>query len=154
MAGVRIGSVLADARVIALLRKIMPPYPLPVPCVAAALRTLTNEGVRVMQECVAVICAERARMGDGLARLACVRCVLPSQANFLAVRFADAGAAHAALLEAGLVVRDVRRYPTLGDALRISIGTPAENDRVLNVLRGLPNAAAAHAADLRAGLPA
>ena len=35
---------------------------------------------------------------------------------------------------AGIVVRDVRRYPNLGDALRITIGTPTENDRVLAVL--------------------
>lgn len=154
MAGVRIGSVLADARVIALLRRIMPPYPLPVPCVAAALRALTDDGVHAMHERVGTICSERARMRDELARLACVHGVLPSQANFLAVRFADAGAAHAALLEAGVVVRDVRRYPGLGDSLRISIGTRAENDRVLDVLRCMPNAAAARAADLRAGLPA
>jgi len=51
-------------------------------------------------------------------------------------------------------VRDVRRYPRLGNALRISLGTPAENDRVLDVLRGIPNAAAARATDLHAELPA
>ncbi|TAM93867.1 MAG: histidinol-phosphate transaminase [Rhodanobacteraceae bacterium] len=153
MAGVRIGSVLADARLIALLRKIMPPYPLPSPCTEVALRALSGEGKRTMRGRVAVICGERARMRDELARLACVRGVLPSQANFLAVRFVDAGAAYAALLEAGVVVRDVRRYPGLGDSLRISIGSPAENERVLDVLRCMPNAAA-RAAGLRAGLPA
>lgn len=143
LAGVRIGSLLADARVIALLRKIMPPYPLPVPCVEAALRALSDAGERAMHERVAAIREERARMREGLAGLACVRGVLPSQANFLAVRFADARAAHATLLEAGVVVRDVRRYPRLDDALRISIGTPVENGRVLDVLRQLPGAAAA-----------
>ncbi|MFI4959656.1 MAG: histidinol-phosphate transaminase, partial [Lysobacterales bacterium] len=39
------------------------------------------------------------------------------------------------LLAAGIVVRDVRRYPNLSDALRITIGTPDENDRVLNELK-------------------
>jgi histidinol-phosphate aminotransferase len=62
--------------------------------------------------------------------------VLPSQANFLAVRFDDPGAVYARLLAAGIVVRDVRRYPNLGDALRITIGTPQENDDVLAVLTG------------------
>lgn len=141
LAGVRVGSVLADARVIALLRKIMPPYPLPVPCVEAALRALSGDGKRAMRERVARIRGERRRMRDELAKVACVSEVLPSQANFLAVRFADAGAASAALLAAGVVVRDVRRYPRLGDALRISIGTPAENDRVLETLRCLSAAA-------------
>lgn len=146
LAGVRVGSVLADARVIALLRKIMPPYPLPVPCVEAALHTLSDAGERAMHQRVAAIREERARMREGLAGLACVRGIWPSQANFLAVRFADAGAAHAALLEAGVVVRDVRRYSRLDDALRISIGTPAENDRVLEILRRLPGAVASPAA--------
>ena len=154
LAGVRIGCVLADPRVIALLRKIMPPYPLPVPCVEAALRTLSKDGERAMRERVAIVCGERTRMRDELERLACVREVLPSQANFLAVRLADTGAAYAALLEAGVVVRDVRRYPRLHDALRISLGTPAENDRVLEVLRGIPNAVARRTADLRVELPA
>lgn len=154
LAGVRIGCVLADARVIALLRKIVPPYPLPVPCVEAALRALGEDGERAMRERVAAIRGERARMRDELSRLVCVREVLPSQANFLAVRLIDAGAAHAALLKAGVVVRDVRRYPRLGDALRISIGTDVENDRVLEVLRGIPTTVATRTADSCVELPA
>lgn len=154
LAGVRIGCVLADARVIALLRKIMPPYPLPVPCIEGALHTLSCDGERAMRERVAAIRSERTRMRDELVRLACIREALPSQTNFLAVRFADAGIAYAALLEAGVVVRDARRYPRLGDALRISLGTSAENDRVLEVLRGIPSAAAARAAAMHAELSA
>jgi histidinol-phosphate aminotransferase len=61
--------------------------------------------------------------------------VLPSQANFLAVRFDDATTVYRQLLAAGIVVRDVRRYPNLGDALRITIGKPEENARVLAVLQ-------------------
>lgn len=137
LAGVRVGSVLADARVIALLRKIMPPYPLPVPCTDAALRVLSGEGELAMRGRVAAIRGARTRMRDELERLACVREVLPSQANFLTVRFDAADSAYAALLQAGVVVRDVRRYPRLGDALRISLGTPEENGRVLEILRCL-----------------
>jgi histidinol-phosphate aminotransferase len=65
-----------------------------------------------------------------------VREVLPSQANFLAVRFDDAGGDYQRLFAAGIVVRDVRRYPNLADTLRITLGTPAENTRVLEVLNG------------------
>jgi histidinol-phosphate aminotransferase len=64
-----------------------------------------------------------------------VREVLPSQANFLAVRFDDASAVYQRLLAAGIVVRDIQRYPQLGDALRITVGLPEENDRVLDVLQ-------------------
>ena len=135
LAGVRVGMLLADARVVALLRKIMPPYPLPAPCTEAALRAVSRAGERAMRERVAVTTRERTRLRAALAGLACVRDVLPSQANFLAVRFHNAEAALDALLESGIVVRDVRRYPNLGDALRLTLGAPAENDRVLQVLQ-------------------
>jgi histidinol-phosphate aminotransferase len=135
LAGARIGSLLANAEVIALLKRIMPPYPLPLPCVDAALIGLSGWGQANAREHVAIVREQRARMQEALRQLPGVREVLPSQANFLAVRFDDAGAVYQKLLTAGIVVRDVRRYPNLGDALRITIGTPDENDRVLAVLK-------------------
>ncbi|KZC20284.1 MULTISPECIES: histidinol-phosphate transaminase [Rhodanobacter] len=135
LAGVRIGSLLASADVIALLRRIMAPYPLPLPSVDAALLALSGWGQANAREHLAVVRAERTRMCEALRWLHNVREVLPSQANFLAVRFDDAAGAYQRLLAAGIVVRDVRRYPNLGDALRITIGTPAENERVLAVLQ-------------------
>jgi len=134
LAGARVGSLLANAEVIALLRRIMAPYPLPLPCVDAALLALSGWGRANTRGHVGIVREQRARMQAALRRLPGVREVLPSQANFLAVRFDDSGAVYQRLLAAGIVVRDVRRYPNLGDALRITIGTPAENDRVLAVL--------------------
>ncbi|MFZ0869935.1 MAG: histidinol-phosphate transaminase [Rhodanobacter sp.] len=135
LAGARVGSLLANAEVIALLRRIMPPYPLPLPCVAAALSALSAPGQVSARENLTIVREQRALMHDALGRLPGVRDVLPSQANFLTVRFDDAGAIYGRLLAAGIVVRDVRRYPNLDDALRITIGTPAENARVLAVLQ-------------------
>ena len=137
LAGARIGSLLANPEVIALLRGIMPPYPLPLPCVAVAMAAFSDEGQAQAREHLATLRNEHERVRGALATLACVRAVLPSQANFLAVRFDDAGAVYRRLLAAGIVVRDIRRYPKLGDALRITIGTPAENDQMLAVLERL-----------------
>lgn len=138
LAGARIGVLLANEAVVALLRRIMAPYPLPLPCVDAALAALSPAGQAQARGHIEEIKFERARMRTAIAALPGVREVLPSQANFLAVRFDDAGAVYQRLLAAGIVVRDVRRYPNLGDALRITIGTPAENARVLEVLSGKP----------------
>lgn len=135
LAGARIGSLLANPEVIALLRRIMPPYPLPLPCVAAAMAAFSEEGQATAREHMATVRSEHERMRGCLAALPMVRKVLPSQANFLAVRFDDAGAIYRKLLDAGIVVRDIRRYPKLGDALRITIGMPEENDRMLAVLQ-------------------
>lgn len=136
LAGARIGTLLANAEVISLLKRIIPPYPLPLPCVDAALMALSGWGQATARERIAIVRAQRNVMHTALAKLPGVREVLPSQANFLAVRFDDAGAVYQKLLAAGIVVRDVRRYPNLGDALRITLGTPEENALVLAVLEG------------------
>ena len=135
LAGARIGCLLAHPDVIVLLRRIMPPYPLPLPCVEAALATLSPTGQTRARAHVAFVRSEREWLLPALAAVAGVREVLPSHANFLTVRFDDAAAVYQRLLAAGIVVRDVRRYPRLGDALRITIGTAKENARVLAVLQ-------------------
>lgn len=135
LAGARVGALVARAEVIALLRRIIPPYPLPSPCVDAALGALSYEGRRVQRHHLQEILAERTRMFAALSAMPGVREVLPSHANFLAVRFDDAAGTYRRLLAAGIVVRDITRYPGLGDALRITVGTGNENDRVLAILR-------------------
>lgn len=135
LAGARVGALVARAEVIALLRRIIPPYPLPSPCVDAALGALSYEGRRVQRHHLQEILAERARMFAALSAMPGVREVLPSHANFLAVRFDDAAGTYRRLLAAGIVVRDITRYPGLDDALRITVGTGNENDRVLAILR-------------------
>lgn len=135
LAGARIGTLLANEQVIALLRRVMAPYPLPRPCVALALEALTAGGQAAARAHIAVVREQRERMARALAEVPGVREVLPSQANFLAVRFNDASAVYQRLLGAGIVVRDIQRYPQLGDALRITVGLPEENDRVLDVLQ-------------------
>lgn len=134
LAGARIGCLLAQPPLIGLLRRILPPYPLPRPCVAAALQALSPEGQTQARARIAQVRSERVRMAVALARTPGVRAVLPSQANFLALRFGDPAAALQRLTSAGIIVRDVRRYPGLADALRITLGTPAQNDRVLDAL--------------------
>jgi histidinol-phosphate aminotransferase len=74
-------------------------------------------------------------MREALPELPGVRRVYPSDGNFLLVRFDDAEAALRRLRDAGVVVRDQRAAPSLQDALRITIGTPGENDRVLAALK-------------------
>lgn len=138
LAGARIGCLLANPEVIALLRRIMPPYPVPRPSVAAAMAAFSEEGQVQARAHMAVLRNEHERVRGALAALGCVREVVASQANFLAVRFDDAGVIYQRLLAAGVVVRDVRGYPKLGDALRITIGTPAENDTMLAALAETP----------------
>jgi len=134
LAAARIGCVIADPALIDVLRRCQAPYPVPAPCTEVALRALTPGALAATRERIAIIKSERQTLRAKLEMCAGVRRVYPSQGNFLLVRFDDASAAYAALLAQGVVVRDQRAAPQLGDALRISIGTPAQNARVLAAL--------------------
>ena len=138
LAAARIGTLVAPAELVAVLRNCQAPYPLPGPCVALALQALTPAVLALTSERIALARRERERLHQALAAMPGVRRVYPSQANFLLARFDDAQAAYDRLLARGVVVRDMRAAPQLGDALRISIGTPDENDAVLAALSGAP----------------
>jgi histidinol-phosphate aminotransferase len=134
LAGNRIGTVLAHPDVIALLRRIQAPYPLPTPCVDIALSAL-SAGARVRTtDFVALLRRERERIAPLLGTLPHVLAVYASSANFLCVRFTDGAAMYRYLLSEGIVVRNVGAYPNLENCLRISIGTPDENARLLRAL--------------------
>lgn len=141
LAAARVGSLIAAADVIALLRRIQAPYPLPAPCVDAALTELTPAAFNAAAARVAKIVSERGRLAQSLSRLPHVSEVLPSVANFLCVRCDDAAMVYRRLLSQGIVVRDVSSYPGLVNCLRISIGTAEENLRLLSAL-GASEAAA------------
>lgn len=141
LAAARVGALIADAALIAMLRRCQAPYPVPSPCAELALSALSVTALSETAGRVASACRERERLRGGLEQLPEVVRVYPSQGNFLLARFRDAGAAFEALLAAGIVVRDQRATPQLADALRISVGTPAQNDRVLSALRILEDAA-------------
>ncbi|GAB4191329.1 MAG: histidinol-phosphate transaminase [Wenzhouxiangellaceae bacterium] len=134
MAGARLGAVAADSEVIALLRKIIPPYPLPKPTVQMALNTLGAANQHRMREQVELLTAERQRMAQRLSRLPVIKTLFPSAANFLLVRVADAPSLVAAARSQGILLRDQSRQPGLHGCVRISIGDPQENDTLLNWL--------------------
>lgn len=134
LAGARIGCAIADPAVIAALRRCQAPYPVPAPCVAAALVALAPAALAATRAAIDATRLQRECLRRALARLAGVRRAYPGQGNFLLVRFDDPEAAFRSLLAAGVVVRDMRGMPQLGDALRISIGTAEENARVLAAL--------------------
>ena len=141
LAAARIGCVIGDADLIAVLRHCQAPYPIPTPCSTLALEGLGDAALAQTRARIATVRSERDRLRIALSLQHHVRRVYASDANFLLVRFVDAEAAFQALLAAGVVVRDQRGAPQLHDALRITLGTPEQNDRVLDALHALELAA-------------
>jgi len=132
--GVRIGCLIADPALIDMLRRCQAPYPVPAPCAQLALLALSSEAQARTASTVLATREARSQLLASMQQLPGVRRVYPSQGNFLLARFEDADLALARLLAAGIVVRDMRAMPHLTDALRISVGTPAQNARVLAAL--------------------
>jgi len=134
LAGARCGAVLAHPQVIALLRRVIQPYAVSQLTIEAVFRALEPAALEETRERVQRVIGERARLASALAAHSTVRQVWPSAANFLLVDFADAGAALQRCRAAGLLVRDLRHLPSLPQALRLSVGTPEQNDRLLVAL--------------------
>ena len=135
LAGARCGTVIADPEVIALLRKVIPPYAIAQLTLETVLKLLEPAQLAEAGTRIAVIRAERERLTAALPTLPQVVRVWSSAANFVLAEFSDAGAALARARDARLLVRDVRGYPGLGRALRITIGSIEQNNRLLEAWR-------------------
>lgn len=134
LAAARVGCVLGAPALIEALRRCQAPYPLPQPVVDAAMAALAPQALALTRSRMDAVREARARLADGLRGLPQVRRVYLSEGNFLLARFIDADAAFAALLAAGVVVRDMRAMPQLGDALRITVGSMEECRQMLAAL--------------------
>jgi histidinol-phosphate aminotransferase len=128
LGGVRAGFLLAVPDVAAKLQATLPPFDLPVHT-AAVIETVLESPGRA-QEVAARIANERDRVIAGLARHPTWR-PQPSRANFFLVRTPDAESAWRSLLARGILVRRQDHLPGLRGCLRVSVGTPAENDAFL-----------------------
>jgi histidinol-phosphate aminotransferase len=132
LAGARVGSLIADAAIVELLAKVIPPYSIPQLTIEAVFATLAAPQLAIQRERVAQVRAERERLRAALTGARGVRQVWPSVANFLLVDFEAAEAALQAARRAQLLIRDMRSVSPR--SLRISVGTPEQNDRLIRSL--------------------
>jgi histidinol-phosphate aminotransferase len=133
MAALRLGFCVAPPWVVQELEKVVLPYHLAVPTQLAGILAL-QYGAE-MDERVALLVRERERLRAELDAVEGVT-ALPSGANFVLLRVHDDGhALWERLVERGVLVRDFSRWPRLQDCLRVTVGTPEENDAFLAALR-------------------
>ena len=135
LAGARCGALIASPDVISLLRKVIPPYAITQLSMEAVLKTLEPTQLAVAAARLEALRCERERMLAALPALSGVIRVWESEANFILAEFADATLALSRARAARLLIRDVRAYAGLGACLRISIGSPEQNNRLLDALR-------------------
>jgi histidinol-phosphate aminotransferase len=132
LAGARVGTTIADPAIIAVLQKVIAPYPVPTPVLQAALEALSPAGLAASRASVAMLLAERARLAAALPKLPVVKRVWPCDANYLLVEVSDSAKAMAAGRGAGVIWRD--RSKDVPNSIRITVGTAEENNATLEVL--------------------
>jgi len=132
LAGLRLGLAIAPRDWAAELEKLRLPYNVNALSMAAAELLLDHGDVLSTQ--TGAIVAERARLEAALDRIAGVA-RFPSAANFVLVRVPDAPRAFEGLRQRGILVRNFHgSHPLLENCLRLTVGTPEENDRMTAAL--------------------
>lgn len=131
MAGLRVGLVLADKRVVELMSQVKYPYNINVATMSIVSGLLTK-GIDAE---VAEIKAQRVVLAEALKGMKIVQRVYPSDANFVLARFDDADAVYDFLIADGIIVRNRNRVRGCEGCLRLTVGLPEENEKLIKSLK-------------------
>ncbi len=133
MAGLRLGLAFGTAEIMDIFSRVKYPYN-----ISSAVQQLVRERLsdtdNVARQ-IAEIQSERARVSAALAASPVVEKVFPSDANFVLIRTSgDPRELYQHLISEGIIVRDRSRIRGCEGCLRITIGTPAENDKLISLI--------------------
>lgn len=133
MAGLRLGMAFASEEIIEVFNKIKPPYNINQATQALALEALDK--VYMVNNWIRDTVKERGILSNILEELPFVDRVFPSDANFILVKTEDANTIYNYLTSKGIVVRNRSKVELCEGCLRITIGTPEENQQLVSVLK-------------------
>ena len=133
-AAIRLGMAFASPEIIGVLNKIKYPYNVNLLTQEKALELLDEDRMRTQ---LAQILQERTRLCRDLSAIPLVRRIYPTDANFLLVDVGDADGVYHKLVEEGIIVRNRNRVTLCRGCLRITVGTPEEDDKLLEALRNM-----------------
>lgn len=132
-AAIRLGMAFASVEIIAVLNKIKYPYNVNILTQKQAVEIL-NQADQVKQW-VRVLLAERDVLSAQLRQLSFVRHIYPTDANFVLVKMDDANAVYNYLVDKGIIVRNRNTVSLCLGCIRITVGTPQENQILLDELK-------------------
>jgi len=133
LAAARVGAAYASSEIVELLNKVKPPYNISLLNQKAAIAALENETAfkRGLDE----IKIEKAKLIQELRTLPIVKKIYPSDANFLLVEITEASKIYQALIDQQIIIRNRARL--VPNCVRITVGTPAENSKLITALKEL-----------------
>lgn len=131
MAGIRLGMCFANEEIIAILNKIKPPYNVNVLTQNIAIDLLNSYNGTYKKEVI----EQRNLLSNEIRKLTFVEKVYPSDANFILVKTKDANYIYKTLLDKNIIVRNRTKEVLCENCIRITIGTPLENEKLINALK-------------------
>jgi histidinol-phosphate aminotransferase len=134
LAGARCGTTIANAEIISLLARVIPPYAIPTATVETVLAVTDKSNHAQIEQRITTLIAERNSLAIKLKALPAIKQVYPSDSNFLLVECVDAEKVLVAAKSVGLIVRDMRSQPQCANCLRITAGSPEQNARLVTGL--------------------
>lgn len=134
-AGVRLGMAFAQEEIIGVLNKIKYPYNISLLVQKHALQMLKRSSDVKMW--VKTLLTEREKLIAKLKKLPCVLHVYPTDANFVLVKTTDANGIYAQLVSRGVVTRNRHSIALCEGCIRITVGTPQENETLMKELKKL-----------------
>lgn len=132
-AAIRLGMAFASEEIISLFNKVKYPYNVNHLTQQQALKVLDD--LQHVDLWRATLLSERAHMLPSVAELPICQAVYPTDANFFLARMTDADRIYQYLVDKGIIVRNRSRVQLCNNCLRITIGTPQENNSLLSALR-------------------
>lgn len=135
LAALRVGMLFSSLPVIEVLTKIKPPYNVNQASQELALEAMANTAQ--VNAWTRSLVEEREKLATGLAGIPAVIHIYPSDANFLLVRVEEPRKLYESLVGEGIIVRDRSRVVLCEGCLRITVGTPPENETLLSAIRAL-----------------
>ncbi len=133
LAGLRLGMAFASEEIIEVFNKVKPPYNINEASQELVLQALQN--VDQVNNWIKETVNEREKLIKALLDLEIVEKIHPSDANFILVKMKNPGEIYNYLVGLGIIVRDRSKVALCEGALRITIGTPAENEILIEKLR-------------------
>ncbi len=133
LASVRVGMAFSNPGIIHYYNKMKPPYNISSINQKAVLDKLKKNDE--YKEQVTQIKEEKSRLMVTLSKLKIVEKVYPSDANFVLVKVSDANFIYNTLVDGGIIVRN--RNNVVEKCLRITVGTPAENRKLIQALKAI-----------------
>jgi histidinol-phosphate aminotransferase len=135
MAGIRLGICYASSEIVSVLNAIKPPYNVNGLTQQFAIERL-SQSLIIDNEIASIISERNALLGE-LESIDFIKTIYPTNANFVLVKVDDANKRYNQLIKKGIVIRNRTNQPLCNNCLRLTVGTPAENEILINALKNL-----------------